>query len=142
MADIEPVIEVLETRLLRAWMMRDERELKALISGDFLMMVGTTPPALLDRASFLGGMGETFALRGYRIQEFTARKHGRTMWFSGHVELELQAGPQDWKGAFLLTDMWRKSPVRRRWLLAERSLAPLKDGANLFNTIRSMQLWR
>ena len=54
MADIAGDFEVLENRLLRAWLHRDARELKALVSGDCIIMFGTTPPVLLDPVGPIG----------------------------------------------------------------------------------------
>lgn len=142
MAELEPEFEVLETRILRAWMNRDLREIKALISGDCLFMFGTTPPALLDRASLIAGIQGDLVLDGFRFHEMTARRYGRGVWFTAHVELELKVKGQDWTGAFLLTDLWRKGTVRRKWKLAERSLAPLRGDGSMFHAIRALQLWR
>lgn len=142
MTDIEPQFEVLENRLMRAWMHRDTRDMKALVTGDFIFMFGTTPPVLLDRASYVAGIENGFRLEGFRFQEVTARKHGASVWFTAHVELELKLGPRSWEGHFLLTDLWRKGRVRRRWKLAERSLAPAEANRPLSDAIRALQLWR
>lgn len=142
MAELEPVFEVLETRILRAWMNRDTRELKSLIASDCLFMFGTTPPALLDRPSLLAGIESGLRCNGFQFKEMTARQYGKAVWFSGHVELQLSVTGQDWSGAFMLTDLWRKTGLKRNWKLAERSLAPLKGDGQMSGAIRSLQLWR
>ena len=142
MAELEATFEVLENRFMRAWMHRNVREIKATVSGDAIFMFGTAPPALLDRASFVAGVEDRFRLLGFRFHEVTARKHGRGVWFTGQVELEMKLGPLEWKGNFLLTDLWRKGLVRRKWLLAERSLSPVEGDKRLSDSIRAMQLWR
>lgn len=142
MADIEQDFETRENRLMRAWMHYDPRALKSLISNDFIFMFGTTPPALLDRASFMAGIENGFRCLGFRFHEVTARKHGKGVWFSGHIELEMRIGAREWNGKFLMTDLWRKGIVRRRWQLAERSLSLLDGDERLSDSIRSMQLWR
>jgi len=142
MAALEPVFEVLETRVLKAWMDRDLREFKSLVGGDCLFMFGTTPPALLDRASMIEGIRGRLTLGGFRFHEMTARQYDKSVWFSSHVELELKVDGQDWSGAFLFTDLWRKGAVQRKWKLAERSLAPLRGDGNMFHAIRALQLWR
>ena len=142
MADLEATFEVLENRLMRAWMHRDPREMKATVAGDAIFMFGTAPPALLDRASFIAGVEDGFRLTGFRFQEITARKYGKSVWFSGQVELEMKLGGIDWTGNFLLTDLWRKGLVRRKWQLAERSLAPVEGEKRLSDAIRAMQLWQ
>jgi hypothetical protein len=53
MADLTPVIETMENRWMRAWVNRDARALKSLTASDFILLVGSKPPALLDRRSWL-----------------------------------------------------------------------------------------
>lgn len=142
MAELEASFEVLENRLMRAWMHRDAREMKALVSGDFIAMFGTTPPVLLDRASFIAGAENGFRCEGFRFHEITARRYARSVWFTAHVELEMRLGQREWSGHFLLTDLWRKARVRRSWKLAERSLAPVESNQHLSTAIRALQLWR
>mgnify|MGYP001549951209 CR=1 FL=1 len=142
MADLEATIEVLEHRLMRAWMHRDARDVKALVRGDAILMFGTKPPVLLDRPSLVAARDRGLQCKGFKFAEITARRHGACVWFTGHVELEMKIGAQDWSGNFLLTDLWRKGTVRRRWKLAERSLAPLEERSSLFDAIRALQLWR
>ncbi len=141
MADLEQNFEVLENRLMRAWVHRDARDLRSLISGDCIFMFGIKPPVLLDRASFVVGAESEFACTSFRFHEVTARKYGKSVWFSGHVEMELKLGRQEWAGNFLVTDLWRRSAIRRRWLLAERSLSPVEKDERLSDAIRAMQLW-
>ncbi|MHA7818152.1 MAG: nuclear transport factor 2 family protein [Erythrobacter sp.] len=142
MANLEQDFEVLENRLMRAWMHRDAHEAKSLIASDFISMFGTNPPVLLDRASFVGGIQDGLRCEGFRFHEVTARRHGRCVWFTGHIELELRIDQRDWRGHFLLTDLWRKGRVQRRWKLAERSLALADDNRPLSDAIRGLQLWR
>lgn len=142
MADLEPAFETLENRLMRAWMHRDVREAKTLLAGHFIFMFGTNPPVLLDRPSFLGGIENGFRCEGFRFQEITARKYGKSAWFTAHVELELKLGTHAWGGHFLLTDLWRKGTVQRRWKLAERSLAPAEQNRALSDAVHALQLWR
>ena len=142
MADITALLDTAETRLMKAWLERDRAAVKALVRSDCVMMFGTAPPVLLDRASFLAAFDRDLALAGYRCNEVTGRRHGRSAWFTGHVELELQVGRRQWKGGFLLTDLWRKTRLSRRWKLAERSLAPVEADETLSDAIRRLQLWR
>ena len=50
MADLTPVIETLENRWMRAWVGRDLKELKALTSRDFILLLGSRPAVILDRS--------------------------------------------------------------------------------------------
>ena len=47
MADFSPVIETFEHRLMRAWVNRDMRTLKALTSRNFRLVIASKPPILL-----------------------------------------------------------------------------------------------
>ena len=141
MSSLEPEFEALATRLMRAWMQRDSKAIKALTHTDLVVMFGITPPVLLDRPSFVGGAQGALRLEGFRFNEMTARRYGKSVWFTAHVDLELRAGMQEWKGKFLLTDLWRKGVFPRRWKLADRSIAPVTDSAKLSDAIHKMQLW-
>lgn len=142
MADIEPAFETLENRLMRAWIHRNPADLKSLVSGEAIFMFGINPPVLLDRTSFAAAIERDLVCESFRFQELTARKHGKSVWFSAHTELEMRIGGKEWKGHFLITDLWRKSTIRRRWLLAERSLSPMENSEMLSGNIRALQLWR
>lgn len=124
-----------------AWMHGDAGRAKSMLTGDCIMMFGSTPPVLLDRASFVGNLADRFALRGFSFDEVTARKHGKLVWFTGHVELEMRVEHEDWKGGFLLTDLWRKTTFGG-WKVEERSLAPLDPSNHLPRAITSLQMWR
>ena len=141
MADTTPEFEVRELQLMRAWMAGDAGAVKSYLGGDCIMMFGTTPPVLLDRPSFVAACADRFACSGFRFHEVTARKHKKNVWFTGHVELELQLGQQEWNGHFLLTDLWRKSSFGG-WKVMERSLAPLAEGERTSSALRSLQMWR
>jgi hypothetical protein len=53
MSDLLPVIETMEHRLMRAWIGRDSRALKALTSRKFRMVIGSKPCVILDAKSWL-----------------------------------------------------------------------------------------
>lgn len=142
MADVEPEIEVLETRLMRAWMQRDTREVKALMAADAIVMFGTAPPDILDRPSFVAAIESGLSLDRYRFGAISGRRHGRAAWFTSQVDLEMRVTGREWHGAFLMSDLWIKGRVRRNWRLVERSLAPLDGDERRSAAIRSLQLWR
>ena len=140
MADVTGQFEALETALMRAWMHGDGKEAKRLITGDFVFMIGTRPVQLLDRASWTDAMGTRLRCNGYRIGEVIARKYGKTVWFTFGAELELQVGREDWKGHFLITDLWRKG-FGRKWRLAERSMARVDTNEDFSREVHRLQLW-
>ena len=142
MSRIQAELEVDETRLMRAWMNRDPDEVRAMVARDCLMLFGTQPPALLDRPSFLAGLDRGLVCKGFRFHEASARKYGASAWYSGQIELEMEIGGKEWSGTFLLTDLWRRGTIKRKWQLAERSLAPTADNEKLCDAIRALQLWR
>lgn len=142
MSRIQAELEVDETRLMRAWMNRDADEVRAVVARNCLMLFGTQPPALLDRPSFLAGIDRGFQCKGFRFHEATVRKYGAAAWYCGQVDIELKIGGNDWSGTFLLTDLWRRGTIKRKWQLAERSLAPTDPNSKLCDAIRALQLWR
>ncbi|AWW74587.1 hypothetical protein CD351_09140 [Erythrobacter sp. KY5] len=142
MAEVQDSIEVLENRLMRAWLHQSAGEIRNLVQADCLMMFGTAPPVLLDRPSFIAGLERGLRCDAFRFHEVTARAYGKTAWFTGHAELDLSIGARRWTGNFLITDLWRKGTVRRRWKLAERSIAPAENNSQLSDAILALQLWR
>jgi len=49
---------------------------------------------------------------------------------------------KDWSGEYWVTDIWRKSRVRRKWQMVERILSRPDTDRQLPEGIRSLQLWR
>ena len=46
-------IEALEHLWMRSWAQRDRNQMKKLAARDFIFLLGSTKPAILDRASWL-----------------------------------------------------------------------------------------
>ena len=141
MAATEAEIEALELRFMRAWVAGDAKELKKLLARDFMAMVGTMPPQLLDRPSFLAGAERGFSCTKFAYREVFVRQHGKTAWFVGGAELELGLGLKGWSGPFLVTALWRKGTIGG-WKLAERSLARLDPTETLAASVAKLQLWK
>lgn len=140
MADIAAIIEAHELRIMQSWMHRDADAIRKLAVRDMMMIVGTNPPELLDRPSFLAGIGSSFTCNGFRLSQSLVRQHGRTAWFTAGAEMELKLEGKDWKGQFLLTGLWRKYRIGG-WKLVERGLSPIDKDEQLAASIRRMQLW-
>lgn len=141
MASVEAEIEALELRLMRAWLAQDAREVKKLLGRDFMAMIGTRPPQLLDKPSFLAGVERGFACTRFTFREVFIRQHGKAVWFVAGAELELRLGGKAWDGPFMLTGLWRKGAIGG-WKLAERSLARLDEGENLAAAVSKLQMWK
>jgi hypothetical protein len=141
MAEISAEIEGLALSSLRAWVAQDVKAMKKLTARDAMMMVGTFPPQLLDRPSFLAAMERGFACTRFTIREVCVRRHGKAVWFVAGAELELALGPKVWSGPFLITDLWRKGAISG-WNLSERSLAPLEQAEGFAAAVSKLQLWK
>jgi hypothetical protein len=141
MADTLAEIEALELRLMRAWLAQDAKETKKLLGRDFMAMIGTLPPQLLDRPSFLAGIERGFACTRFAFREVFVRQHGKAAWFVAGAELELGLGAKVWSGPFLVTGLWRKGAIGG-WKLAERSLARLEAAEDFAAAIGKLQLWK
>ena len=144
MAATTAEIEALSLATMRAWLAGDAKALKKLLARDFMMMIGTTPPQLLDRPSFLASIERGFACTKFTLREVFVRHHGKSAWMVAGAELELRLGLSPWAGRFLVSDMWQKGTIGG-WKLAERSLAKLEDeatgGNRLADSVRALQLW-
>lgn len=141
MADIAAEIEALALTAMRAWVAGDAKAMKKITAREFMLLVGSTPPQLLDRPSFLAAMERGFACTRFAFREVIVRPYGKSAWFVAGAELELALGPKVCSGAFLVTDMWRKGAIGG-WKLAERSLARLDPDDSLAPAIARLQLWK
>lgn len=141
MADISGMIEAQELRLMQAWMHRDAATIRKLAARDFMMIVGTNPPELLDRPSLVAAIERDFRCTGFKLGESVVRQHGRSAWYSAGAQLELELGRKDWSGRFLVTGLWYKFRIGG-WKLVERSLSGVDAQEDLADSIRKIQLWR
>jgi uncharacterized protein DUF4440 len=142
MADLAATIETAEHRFMRAWVNRDTRALKGMTSGSFVLLVGSTPPVMLDQRSWLDASGTRFDCSAYRFGTIYVRDHGSIALFAARVDLEAKLDGKDWSGPRWVTDLWRKGRVRRRWKLVERVMSRVEEDGEVPAAIRSMQLWR
>lgn len=140
MANIEALIEAQQLRFMQSWMHRDTGAIRKLAARDFMIMVGTNPPELLDRPSFLAAAEDGFRCMGFRLGESIVRRHGRSAWYAAGAKLDLQLGRTEWNGEFLLTGLWRKSRISG-WQLAEQAIAITAKDDGFTQTVRSLQLW-
>ena len=142
MNDFTSKIEALELRWMRAWVNADRPEMKGLASRDFIFLFASTTPTILDRASWLDGALGRLRCDSFRFGNGYVRRHGAYAVFAAPVELKATLdGRALFEGAFV-TDVWRRSKVRRRWQLVERTLVPTDSIAELPSAVRSLQLWR
>ena len=142
MDEFEARIEALEHQWMRAWMQRDRNSMKALASRDFIFLLGSTRAAILDRASWLEAATTRFRLNRYRFDEVYVRRHGNVAVFATQLSLEAQLGDHEWSGKTWVTDLWRRTRVRRKWRIVERTISRPDTDEAVPDAIRSMQLWR
>ena len=142
MADLTPVIETMEHRWMRAWVNRDLKALKAVTASNFILLMGSKPPAILDRPSWLEAAGKRYDCSSYRFGDIYVRDLGAAAIFSAPLELKATMDGQDWSGQFWITDFWRKGQVLRSWKMAQRVVSKSDDDAKVAAAIRSLQLWR
>ena len=141
MADTAAEIEALSLGVMRAWVAGDAKAMKKALARDFMMMIGTLPPQLLDKPSFLAALERSFRCSRFAFREVLVRQHGKAAWLVAGAELELHLGGKAWKGAFLMTDLWRCGAIGG-WKLTERSIARLDPDESLAPAIGRLQLWK
>ena len=106
MADLLPVLEMMENRWMRAWMAGDSRTLKALTSPKFRMVLGSKQCVILDAASWVGAAKDRFHCASYRFGDsLYGRDLGAVAIFATHVELEMMIDGIEWNGPFWVTDL-------------------------------------
>ncbi len=142
MADLLPVIETYEHRWMRAWVGRDSRALKSLTARNFVMLIGSKPPVLLDAPSWLEAATTRYLCKSYRFGDLYARSIGSIALFAAAAEIEATMDGHDWSGRIWVTDLWRKGRVRRGWRMVERIISRTDDNPQVPAAIRSLQLWR
>ena len=142
MDDFAAKIEALEHRWMRAWTNGDEKEMKGLASRDFIFLFASTEPKILDRTSWLDAAPKRLRCKSYRFGNVYVRRHGAVAIFAAPVELDATVDNKPLFGRAFVTDVWKRSKVRRRWQLLERVLATADADADAASAVRSMQLWR
>jgi hypothetical protein len=140
--DLSPLIETMEHRWMRAWVARDAKMLKALTARNFILLMGSKPPAILDRPSWLEAAGKRWDCTSYRFGDIVVRGEGSVAVFSAPVELRATMDGRDWSGTFWITDVWRKGRMRRGWKLAERVVTRQDEDPAVTKAIKSLQLWK
>jgi hypothetical protein len=142
MDDFASKIEALEHRWMRGWTNGDRAEMKTLASSDFIFLVASTTPSILDRASWLEAAPKRLRCNAYRFGNVYVRRHRGFALFASPVTLDATLDGKPLFADAFVTDLWKRSRVRRRWQLLERVLSPADADAALPGTVRSMQLWR
>lgn len=142
MSDILPVIETLENRWMRAWVNGDAKALRALTSRKFRMVIGSKPCVILDASSWLAAATSRYQCTAYRFSDIYARQLGSVAVFATRLEMQATMDGHDWTGQVWVTDIWRKSRVRRSWQMVERVVSQPESNPDVPAAIRSLQLWR
>ena len=127
---------------MRAWMKTDTRELKALTSRNFRMVIGSKPAMILDFKSWVEAAGKRYRCKSYRFGDVYAREIGGVAVFATQLELSATMDGEDWSGQFWVTDIWRKGRVRRKWRMVERIVSQPDHREEVPAAVRSLQLWR
>jgi hypothetical protein len=143
MADTEARIEALELQLMRAWTGKDRKTIGKLLSRRFRLVVGASSPVLLDRKSLAEAAGERWTLSAFR---FSSAPYSREVdglgLFAAEVEMEGRIDGQDISGRWWMSDVWRKSPISRKWQIVDRQLSRSEPGHVVPAAVRALQLWR
>ena len=142
MSTFESTIEALEHQWMRAWIQRDRKTMKSLASRDFIFLLGSDNAAILDRASWLEAAGTRLLCDSYRFGSVYVRRHGSIAVFAAAMTIEARIDSEPLSGTVFVVDLWKKTRLRRRWHLLERTLARPDPDAKLPGAIRAMQLWR
>lgn len=127
---------------MRAWVHRDTRTIKKLTSRNFRLLIGSKPCVLLDSKSWTEAAATRYLCTSYRFGDIYARKHGPIALFASQLDLEATMDGEDWSGQAWVTDLWRKSSVRRNWQMVERIISRPEEDPKVPTAIRQLQLWR
>ena len=127
---------------MRAWVSGDARALKALTSRNFRMVFASKPSVILDASSWVEAATKRFLCSSYRFGDIYVRDIGGMTVFATRLEIEATMDGENWSGEYWITDLWRKSKVRRNWKMVERVISRADDKPEVVAAVRSLQLWR
>ena len=142
MSDVTPEIETQENRWMRAWVQRDARALKALTTADFILLVGTRPPVILDSKSWVEAATKRWLCASFRFGDIYVRRVGGVALFASQLELKATMDGADWSGTYWVSDLWRKGRIRRSWRMARRVVSRVDEEPQRSAGVRSLQLWK
>ena len=142
MANLHPLIETMERSYMRAWITGDVKALKALTSRNFRMVIAARPSVILDYKSWVDAATTRYLCSSYRFGEIYVRDLGAMTIFATRLEIEATMDGHDWSGEYWITDLWRKSRLRRNWRMVERVVSRPEENPDAAAAIRSLQLWR
>jgi hypothetical protein len=142
MANLHPLIETLERSYMRAWITGDSKALKALTARNFRMVIAAKPSVILDYKSWVDAATTRYLCSSYRFGDIYVRDLGAMTIFATRLEIEATMDGHDWSGEYWITDLWRKSRVRRNWRMVERVISRPEENPDAAAAIRSLQLWR
>lgn len=142
MADLTPFIETMENRFMRAWVQRDARALKAVTARNFMLLMGSERPVILDAKSWIEAATTRYLCDSYRFGDIYVRGLGGTAVFASQVDLKATLDDVNWSGQFWVTDLWKRGRVRRSWQLVQRVVSVPDDNPDVADGIRRLQLWR
>ena len=142
MADLTPIIEAMENRFMRAWVQRDARALKGATSRNFMLLMGSKRPAILDAKSWIEAATTRYLCDSFRFGDIYVRDLGGTAIFAAQVDLKATLDDVNWSGEFWITDIWKKGRVRRSWRLVQRVVSLPDENPDVPAGIKALQLWR
>ncbi len=142
MANLHPLIETLERSYMRAWITGDSKALKALTARNFRMVIAAKPSVILDYKSWVEAATTRYLCSSYRFGDIYVRDVGAVTIFATRLEIESTMDGHDWSGEYWITDLWRKSRLRRNWRMVERVISRPEENPDAAAAIRSLQLWR
>ena len=127
---------------MRAWISGDARALKALTARNFRMVFASKPSVILDASSLVEAATKRYLCSSYRFGDIYVRDLGAMTVFATRLEIEATMDGENWSGDYWITDLWRKSRVRRNWKMVERVVSRPDDKPEVVAAVRSLQLWR
>ena len=108
---------------MRAWVQGDMPALKALTARNFMLLMGSKPPVILDAKSWLEAATTRYLCTSYRFGDIYVRDLGGLALFASQLEIKATMDGRDWSGTLWVTDLWCKSRVRRNWRMVERVIS-------------------
>jgi hypothetical protein len=142
MANLPATIETMARTYMRAWINGDLKALKALTARNFRLVVAARPSVILDHKSWVDAATTRYLCSSYSFGDIYVRDLGSLTIFATRLHMDATMDGHDWSGDYWVTDLWRKSKVRRSWRLVERVISRPDENPDAVAAIKSLQLWR
>ena len=136
MANLHPTHRDPRTRWMRAWIIWRFQALKALTARNFRMVMAAEAKRDPRRKSWVEAATTRYLVLVLPLRRHLRARHWRDDDLRDPARIEATMDGHDWSGEYWITDLWRKSRVRRNWRMVERVVSRPEEKPDAAAAIR------